>query len=338
MNAPIGSGESAKPAWNNGSVDTVDKVNDALEHLGLERLSQDAVQAISASPQRAEFKKALEACLGIGGATASQQTKEYLCGMAGCVSPTVLQTLAQLGYGDAPFVALISIGQSNGIELRSAVRVFQNAGEQERQEAEARIHGFVGKCITRSAAKDNLEGGHDSAPGSEHHDATVAGLPPGEYRSAHVYGASGALCFNAARSRRDEHVVVIDAASGSQETARNWANAIHFQVGVRELPILYGVFEGWRDTVKFERHGDGRGKSLVATRQEGKIFVRVEAKGGHGCAVPITELDAFAVTTLIFAQIMRQVPDELKGQPELVRRMMRATQNIAPLGAGEKRT
>lgn len=153
------------------------------------------------------------------------------------------------------------------------------------------------------------------------------------YLSTHVYAGAAALCFNAGISKSNHHVVMLDAALGKKPDW-NWSKAIKFQLNHKELPLVFGVIHGWRNALKLSGHGDG--KSFSIKRQEGGFFITVEAKNEETRAVPVSETDAFIVSSIIFQQIMLEVPSSLKNKPELVYQMMKDTQNIKPLkSAGE---
>lgn len=149
-----------------------------------------------------------------------------------------------------------------------------------------------------------------------------------KWLSTHAYGSKAALCFNAGISPDNAHVVRLDAALAIGEKRYDWAKAIKIQLGHKELPLLFSVLVGWRNGVKFGSHGKQNDKSFEIVRQEGGFFAKVSAKNETVRAVPITSLDAYAVMTVTLTQILRQAPDELKGNTEVVLKLIKAANDL----------
>lgn len=147
--------------------------------------------------------------------------------------------------------------------------------------------------------------------------------------STHVYGGKAALCFNAAQAReKNQQTLIVDAATAKGEREYEWDKAIKIQLGHKELPLLYAVLAGWRRSVKFSAHGTQNDKSFEIERQEKNFFVKVSAKNEQLRAVKMSAQDAYPVMMVTLTQIIRQVPEELRGKPELIISMMKASQSF----------
>ena len=126
--------------------------------------------------------------------------------------------------------------------------------------------------------------------------------------SVHVYGQSGALCFEADRTRRGCHTVALDAALATAPRQYEWDKKIRLQLTRGELPQVLAVLLGLLSRCEFKNHGEGNNKGFSVEHQGDKVCVRVFAKGQALRTVPITLPDAYRVAALFIRQLQQNEP------------------------------
>lgn len=329
-------------SWNK-PIDSVDRVIEAIQYLNMPLPAKKNIVVLSSSQEKGKFKESLELCLGLKGRGAEQDVKKYVFGMVSCLADDTFEDLAKLGYKDVPPDLLVGIGASNGMAFRAALTAAITPASHNQDlgmttvgnmlfDASKRLDiAYTAPTNTSHRTESSQQQAQpEAAP--EHYqqpDEMEDPAPASDWLSTHVYAGKAGLCFNAAKSKdKANHTVIVDAALAKGERQYDWPGAIKIQLGHKELPLLYGVLAGWRKSVKFSSHGAQNDKSLEIERQEKNFFVKVNAKGEQQRAVPINSQDAYPLMLLVFTQIMRQVPDEMKGKHEIVLSMMRAAQSL----------
>lgn len=140
----------------------------------------------------------------------------------------------------------------------------------------------------------------------------ASGKKPDRY-SVHVYGGKAALCFEADQTRGGDFTVAIDAALAVPDRPReyDWKNKIRIQLTRTELPHVAAVLIGASGKFAGSNHGPGNDKGFEIIRegqQNGKVFMKVMAKGEAIRAVPIERGDLYYVTGLFLRQLRKAQP------------------------------
>jgi len=348
----------AKKPWGGKPINSVDVVMEALDYLDMPVPSREAVTILASSTEKARFKGAIEECLMMnGGKPPSVESKRYLFGLVSCISEMMRSAVQQIGYGEVGFDVLIQVGKSNGMAFRSAI----NAAMTKTDPNHHMSFDFVETELSQACdglglppiAKHNrprpVASQRQAAPARQQASAPQASSSNSEdadevinnngdddkrFLSTHVYGGKAALCFNASTSRdKTNYTIGVDAAVAIGERTYDWKAAIKIQLGHKELPLLYAVLVGWRNSVKFDAHGAANDKSFEIERQDGKFFVKVSAKGQPQRAVPMGAQDAYPVSLVVLSQIIKQAPKELQDHADIIIHMMKQTLQIKPVAA-----
>lgn len=338
-------------AWGERKIESGADVTEALTHLQLPTLSEDALRLVAGSDEKGRFKTALQKCVG---SDADVDTKRYLTGLVRCLSSVVAQMLGELGYHEVPIEALFHIGKTNGMSFRNALAAAMDKNlPNSEQSAEFVAHALrealehIGAPVKantpapRPQPQGNSRAPAQSASAPSTHDEHEAPTSSQDetdkdtFLSTHVYGGKASLCFNAATAQNGGHfTVIVDGANAIGERKYDWKNAVKIQLGHKELPLLYGVLVGWRDSIKFDAHGVAHDKTFELIRQDGKFFAKVMGKSnGKAVApsVPVGPMDAYPIMMVVLTQIIKEAPKELQPFPALIIQMMREAQNIKPV-------
>lgn len=325
--------QKQKAAWGGKEINSIERVMQALDYLDMPNPKQEAISMIAVSQEKEKFKSAIEESLQNGQQT-SLETKRYLFGLVSCISGTFFQCLNQLGYDDIPIEAMIQIGKTNGMEFRGAVNAAIIPKDPNHHKSvqfvRATLQAACDHVGARLTAPHNrlcsVESRTTEQTAQSNQDAERPIENSGEddngFLSTHVYGSSAALCFNIALSKNNEnHTIILDAALSPTKRKADWQNAIKFQIGHKELTILYAVLNGWHHSLKFVHET----KSFELERQEGNLFAKVNDRGNSQRSVPIGPQDACQIGFVVFSQIMKNVPKVLQNHPDIVHHMMRQT-------------
>lgn len=343
-----------QPAWGNKPINGIESVMEAITHLGMPNLTKEEVSYIANSLERAKFKTALEVCLGLRGEM-KPADKQYLFGFVSCMSGMMNKYLAELGYPAASYDTLLYIGSKRGMEFRSAVKAAMTPKDPNRESCTALVKSILleaadatgdsiseaivnnqvqPKPVQAAAIPVNTTDEREASRTEDTEEPTTRDEieeDATEYLSTHVYALKYALCFNAALSSNNKnHTIIVDAGLIVGEKKVDWQNAVKIQLSHKEIPLVYSVLMGKIPKVKFEGHGAANNKGFEIERQDGKFYAKVFSKEGGVRAVPIGPLDAFALSNVVFSQIMKQVPKVLRDQPLLVHNMIMATTYITP--------
>lgn len=350
-----------KAPWCGRPIDSVEMVFEAIKYLTAPIPSREAISLISTSQHRGRFKRALEECLQLhGNKEVGIETKRFLVGLTACCSDEMKQSLTKLGYPDINTEIMIHIGASNGMSFRSAVNAALVAEDPNNQAGLELVDNAIqeaakaigvpvgsrreGAAVARPALGENAHkpdirpdpvskrpsGDAPAAKFTEEHEQPGRAEAP-QYRSTHVYGSEAALCFNAGVSRKKHHVIQVDAAL-LRNGKFDWEHdALTIQLDHKELTLLYGVLVGWRNSCKFDAHGEARDKVLEIERQEGKFYLNAYAKGKKRRAVQMNTEDAIQVMNLTLTQIVKEAPEELRGHPTIIIHLMKEAHNIRPV-------
>ena len=235
-------------AWGERKIESMADVTEALAHLQLPTLSEDALRLVAGSDEKGRFKTALQKCVS---SDADVDTKRYLTGLVRCLSSVVAQMLGELGYHNVPIDALFYIGKINGMSFRNALAsaMDKNLPNSE-QSAEFVAHTLrqalehIGGTVTTNNAPKLQQQGNSrvlapapsvAAP-STHDEHEVPSSSQDEsdkdtFLSTHVYGAKASLCFNAATSQSDHFTILVDGANAIGERQYDWKNAVKIQLG-----------------------------------------------------------------------------------------------------------
>lgn len=131
-----------------------------------------------------------------------------------------------------------------------------------------------------------------------------------KFRSAHAYGSSYALCFNAT-TWDNEVGVMLDAAvyTGSRY---DWEDSIHIWLSPMEIGELLAVLRRWKPRAEITAHGNRNEKTFILEAQTkhfyGKVLVKSKSDS-PARAVPITPKDASAISILLIEQLAAAYPN-----------------------------
>lgn len=311
------------PASANQFASTRD-VAAAIMSLGLTAPDQQALAAI-ARTCRDDFLAALSACVthknpdGLHRATLTRyidvtgtKTRDALAGLGLSAAPEVLVTIAQ--KAPTRFLSALEVAANprheRAAEARTVVTNLLSAGLPP-QTPSSPPQPPAGAALA-SAATGPADGASPSTPPEE--DTERAS----DHRSAHAYGKSFALCFNAAVGRNSRQPgIMVDACTVSEAGGKrksNWQDAVHIMLDAREVAFLYSVLRKHRRAIEFSAHGPGNDKSFSIERQGTAFFAKVSAKGMGVRAVKIEPKDALAISILCLQQVQLAYPNVPTGE------------------------
>ena len=326
------------------SFATARDIGAALTSLKMEVPPMAILGAISKTV-RAEFLDDLSSC--IAGSDTDGAARVRLGHMLTCVSEQTTDQLRSLGIA-ATLEDLAYVSRLLPVRFISAIDVAADAANPRHKEAKGFLDGLFAEkpWAAKAAANAPREPQGASAP-SQPAARTVAvptaatpapasSMPTAErernFRSAHVYGANFAMCFNAVPHSDGSPGVMVDAAASCGPRTYDWPNAIHIMLDVREVTCALAVFRNWRKGVEFSAHGKMNDKSFVLERQGNFFFCKVAAKNFGVRAVKILPVDAHKVAMLFLEQLLLAYP----GLPSQEVIAMARTINLEPPTASQK--
>lgn len=135
--------------------------------------------------------------------------------------------------------------------------------------------------------------------------AELASVEKSYGKSVHVYGTTGALCFQAGTTTdKSTHTLSIQGARANGR-AFDWKDKIQLSVSRSELPIVTATILGINENCEFMFHGANKNKGYALTNQDSGLFVRVLEKNKQAVAVPIDATNLFYVSALFLEQIKK---------------------------------
>jgi len=301
------------------SLATARDIGAALIAIKLEVPPMATLGAI-AKTVRTEFLDDLSSC--VAGSDSDGAARVRLGHMLTCVSEQTIDQLKSLGIF-ATLEDLAYVSRSLPVRFISAVGVAADAANPRQKEAKGFLDGLFAKkpWAAKAAANGPRQPQRVSAPSQPAARATTAPAAAPtpasstvtaerehNFRSAHVYGASFALCFNAVPHSDGSPGVMVDAAASCGPRTYDWPNAIHIMLDVREVTCALAVFRNWRKGVEFSAHGKMNDKSFVLERQGNFFFCKVAAKNFGVRAVKILPVDAHKVAMLFLEQLLLAYP------------------------------
>lgn len=348
--------------WGTKQIDSVQSVYDALTYLNLPHPSQEVINIIASGSGKGKFKSALEECLQITGKAPEPDTKRFICGLIQCVSSMYMKAVNEsLGYENVPVEAFIIIGQLEGVNggmaFYSSVKSAITSNDPNQLSSLTFVHEKLtyamdkigctlslsvpptpSDVLSRSTQKLTSQHSQNAISlGAAQEEPTVTSSEVEEreekndYSSTHAYGAKAAVCFNATKSLQGHFCVTVDGALSIKERVYDWKNAIHIQLGYKELPFLYGVLVGWSNSIKFDAHGEKHDKIFEIERQKDKVYVKILAKGQTLRAIPIGPMDVYPIMNLVLAQIIKEAPEEIRNYPDIIIQQMKLAHHINPI-------
>lgn len=318
--------------WDGRVISTLGDVAWALKCINLPVPSQEALVYLSSGEEKVKFKECL---IKYATGTAEDYEKKYINGVVLCLSKETADALLKTDVKvDIPTLARIGI--SNGVAFSNAVKASVDPSDERCAVGRDYILNAISAA---NSAGEGVIANHPSVPlatksipPSLHAIAKPTADSVSTFRSVHVYGGSAALCFNAVMSRDNKHYgVIVDGAKQSVGQEWDWSDAIKIFLDHHDLPLLYKVLMGWANQAKFEGHGAQHDKTFEIERQEGKFFAKVIQKGKTARAIPIGPESAPSLLFLVYRQIESELPEGLRGHPEVIQNMLRSTLTIRPV-------
>jgi hypothetical protein len=295
---------SQNKAWCGEPLDSMKSIYKAIAHLGLPQPSVGVLEiiAISSSEKKA-LKMALIECLQIGGVEPKKETIRFLKGLFYSVSNTTIQKVtAFLGYKNLPLKVFIRVGLDNGCAFVKAVNASTSPTDPGHSTSVNDVFEILRQVTlnidypfeykappsqsnltskqseinhnsSQSSKKLHVENTEDSSQNHGDEDLNRA-----DFYSTHVYGSNAALCFNAVKQDDKGHYsVIVDGAMATTPNSQKyiWKQAIKFKLGHKELPRLYSVLVGWKNSIKLT-HSTETDKYFEIERQNGKVTLPVK--------------------------------------------------------------
>lgn len=267
----------------------------------------------------------------------NEESKALLSGVMGACAASTRQRLEAMGLPSLPTEVLAKIGKDEGVKFTQMVRE-ATAGTPSSEVPRSYIaltlaryqDEFDTTMLSMSSGMSTVEypahpastsppaaQSHQELPTARQAQPEAASPEPAEaapeddeYKSAHVYGGSAALCFNVTLSRQKRPTISLDAALEIPGQARkyNWQDKITVQLSAQEMPLVYAVLMGYMDKFKGAGHGEANEKWFTIEKQQGKMFVSVNRKGSSPRGVPIAAGDLYLVTSLFMRQLQADAP------------------------------
>nr|WP_023842328.1 hypothetical protein [Burkholderia sp. M701]BAO18785.1 hypothetical protein [Burkholderia sp. M701] len=202
---------------------------------------------------------------------------------------------AQTAQQNEPAPAVSHAGEGNGKrsngvdEQQRTAYAERRGGNSVANATSQRGHGGAGRTQQLDPAAENDADADDQK----------------EYLSCHVYGGKAAACFSATQNLRKGTATVNIEAADTQGRNTNWQNKTVIQLSQRELPMVLAVLMRWIPSFEGTHSPNGTIKSFKLQIQPGKIYLSVSEKDKTTRGVPILPGDAYAITTLIIRQMLK---------------------------------
>ena len=300
----------------------------AIASLGLASPTAPALAAISRAC-RADFLAALSACVTRKDPDGAH--RQTLSNLIDITAPKTFDALKALGL-EAPPDVLVAIARRAPTRFFSALEVASNPAHERAAEARTVVTNMLAAAMCPAsppAPATPQTPGDGAAPASagqapDGNDGPVQSqreeemLADKDFRSAHAYGKSYGLCFNAAVGKHSRQPgIMVDACTVTEANGKrkaNWQDAVHIMLDAREVAFLYAVLRKHRRAVEFAAHGPKNDKSFSIERQGAYFFAKVSAKGMGVRAVKIEPKDALAISILCFQQVVLAYPSVPPGE------------------------
>lgn len=256
----------------------------------------------------------------------TEKSKKLLSGVLGACAQSTRQRLNAMGLPCPTTVVLAKIGKEEGMQFTQMVReasIGTPKSEGPRNYVALTLARYQEDFDMMPLIPSSMEAESpaqaetparptpvrqpDSTTSGTAEDATA---DEDGFKSAHVYAASAALCFNATQSRQGRPTISLDAAEAIPNQTRkyNWQDKITVQLSAQEMPLVYAVMMGYMDKFKGAGHGSANEKWFTIDKQQGKLFVSVNRKGTSPRGVPVTAGDLYPVTCLFMRQLQADAP------------------------------
>lgn len=124
--------------------------------------------------------------------------------------------------------------------------------------------------------------------------------------SKHVYGGSGALCFQVSmpdEQKGGEWGIHIEGTKGANRQY-DWKNKINIRFNEGEIPLFLAVLLGYLPSFEGKAHGPANDKSFSIENQGRQFFVKVRHKD-KTVAVPVPLGDAWWLSTMFLKVLMK---------------------------------
>lgn len=269
-----------------GDIPSIVAISKACRQVFLDHLSA-AVTAID-QDTRQRHVLAIKSLLSLA-------TVESLDALRSVLSP------AQIGEAKA-------LGAASKVPVRFASAL--NVAMDDKSERQSAARDFLRQCIDAfevhsSSQRPTHPFSTSPKPNRPKDDTKKKG-----FKSAHAYGSSYALCFNAG-VWGDEVGIMLDAAvhTGS---SYDWNDSIHIWLSPMEIGELLAVFRRWKPRAEIGAHGARNEKTFILEAQEkhyyGKVLIK-SSQSSPARGVPITSKDAAAISILIIEQLAAAYPN-----------------------------
>lgn len=122
--------------------------------------------------------------------------------------------------------------------------------------------------------------------------------------SKHIYGGSGAVCFQVSIPSDDNAKwgIHIEGAKGGNKKY-DWDNKTNIRFNDAEIPLFLGVLLGFMPSFEGAAHGPTNNKSFSIENQGAKFFLKVR-EDKKTVATPMTLGDAWWVTAMFLKVLM----------------------------------
>ncbi len=282
---------------------TAKEVGMAVASLGFQ-VTPQALGAIS-RVCRDDFLEHLSRC--VSGQDADGTSTKFVGNLVRCLSPEIFDRVTRM-FPSATLDMVVPIARSVPTKFQSAIAAAFDSGHERHADAKAYL-GSIFQPDSFRAPTDAAPGVAQPSPATQPEgEPEMAAQSAKKYRSAHVYGSSAALCFNATNWDGAPGVMV-DAAAQTGPKTYDWKNAVHFWLDINEVGAVLAVFRRWRKGIEFAAHGAQNDKSFAIEFQGQHFFAKVTAKkAGVTRAVKILPTDATAVSILFLTQLADSYP------------------------------
>lgn len=139
----------------------------------------------------------------------------------------------------------------------------------------------------------------------------------------HIYGATGAVCFEPLHSGEGNLGLWVAAALRATGRRYHWADKIIMKLSEQEVLFLYAALRGFVDVVAAKEQFSGNDKAFSVENRGTHFFMKVHRRGRGSVALPIRSADAVRLAMLVGEAIVRAKPHlvDMSGADRLVAHM-----------------
>lgn len=316
---------------------TINQAKVIMERIKLPVPPMPTLQRI-AKENADNFKRALTTASGTGDENAIAAAREYLICVLTAYSQSIGDVYRRFGFKPIEPQRLVQVAVQEGSALRAAIRTFAESPDN------SEAVGYLKAVITQTGpeplgpndqnTQNNVQN-HPAAANaprqaqerSQHEPPPLPEEPPAAYsyeagepepnktrpeiESTHLYGGKAAFCFTKDKTQSGANpTITIDAARvfSGQQRKYDWKNKVAFQLTVGELPLVFGVFYGFLESIYLPGHGRTNNKALTIQDQKDKYFLSMNVTGEGSIAIPAISKDTFRVMGMLLEQMKLNFP------------------------------